>query len=219
MSTNQKPLVSIIIPCFNAEATVRSTMDDIFNQTYQPIEVIAVNDGSTDRTAEILETYSHRIMTIHQPNAGAAAARNTGFARSRGVYLLFCDADTRLSKNMIEKMLDTLVTHPEASYCYSNFKFGVHTFDLFPFDPERLRRENYISTMSLIRREAFIGFDEKLQRFQDWDLWKRMLDRGLTGVWCPERLFSGPMGGGISKFSWNNIWHLVLNRLNRPGSR
>jgi hypothetical protein len=69
--------------------------------------------------------------------------------------------------------------------------------------------------MSLIRREKFIGFTEALTRFQDWDLWKRMLDSGMTGVWHPERLFSSPMRGGISKFSLKNILILIKNRLKK----
>lgn len=194
-----KPLVSIIIPCYQAEKTLQQTLDDIYRQTYQPLEVIAVNDGSTDGTPTLLEKAQGRICWINQKNSGASAARNQGFKHAHGAYVLFCDADVRLKPTMIASMVETLEQHPEASYCYSNFKFGFHTFDLFPFDPDRLRRENYISTMSLIRRQDFIGFDESLSRLQDWDLWKRMLDRGAIGVWVNQRLFSSPMRrSGIS---------------------
>jgi glycosyltransferase involved in cell wall biosynthesis len=212
---DNQDLISIIIPCYNSARTITGMLQDILGQSYRPTEIIAVNDGSTDGTLKILNAFSDRIKIFSQPNHGAPAARNFGFSQSRGQYVLFCDADVRLSDKMLEKMHTTLRRSPQAAYCYSNFKFGPHTFDLFPFDPARLRRENYISTMSLLRREAFIGFDENLKRFQDWDLWKRMLDRGLIGVWHPERLFSGPMGGGISKFSWKNIAKLVLNRVKR----
>lgn len=211
MSNNN--LVSVIIPCYQCEKSVEDTLRDIYNQTYKNLEVIAVNDGSTDQTLNVLRKFSNKLMIINQENSGAAKARNVGFKKSKGDYLLFCDSDVRLKKKMIEKMLTTLKNNPNKSYCYSNFKFGIHTFDLFPFDAEKLKKENYISTMSLIRRNHFIGFNEELKRFQDWDLWKRMLDQGHEGVWFPERLFSSPIGGGISSYNLINFIKIIKRRL------
>ncbi|MCH7491992.1 glycosyltransferase family 2 protein [Patescibacteria group bacterium] len=209
-----KDLISIIIPCYQAAKTLDKTLNDIYNQTYEPIEIIAVNDGSTDKTGEILDQHQDRILVIDQDNNGAPAARNAGFERSKGEYILFCDADVRLNPRMIELMHQTLLNNPDKAYCYSNFKFGVHTFDLFPFDPERLEKENYISTMSLIRRENFIGFDENLSKFQDWDLWKRMLRKNYYGVWHPERLFSSPINkGGISGYSLIGLLKIIYRKL------
>ncbi|MFA5134669.1 MAG: glycosyltransferase family A protein [Patescibacteria group bacterium] len=208
------PLVSVIVPCYNAHRTLESTLNDIFYQTYNNIEIIAVNDGSTDATHTILERHSKKLTILNQENKGAPAARNAGFKISKGIYILFCDSDVHLHTDMVERMVETLESNPDASYCYSSFKFGPHTFDLFPFDPERLRKENYISTMSMIRREAFLGFDEEISRFQDWDLWKRMLDRGMHGIWYPGRLFEAPLTGtGISKFSVAKILKLGFRKL------
>ncbi len=206
-------LVSIIIPCYQAKKTLEKTIRDIFLQTYKNLEIIAVNDGSTDTTASILKKYGDKITIIKQNNQGAAAARNNGFSISHGDFILFCDADVRLKTSMVEKMLTTLVTNPNKAYCYCNFKFGFHTFDLFPFDGSKLMKENYISTMSLIRRECFIGFNENLSRYQDWDLWKRMYKHGYEGVWCPERLFSAPMRGGISSYSITNIIKILYRKI------
>lgn len=209
-----KPLVSIIIPCYQAEKTLKRTLDDLCAQDYTPIELIAVDDGSTDDTSAILQTYGTSVRMIRQKNAGAPAARNHGFRQSRGAYVFFCDADVRSVPYMISRLVQTLESHSEAAYAYCNFKFGIHTFDLFPFNPERLRRENYISTMSLIRRQDFIGFDESLTRYQDWDLWKRMLDQGKRGVWCNERLFRAPLRlNGISRFSMRSFYRIVTRRL------
>lgn len=210
---NHEPLISVIIPCYQAEKTLRATLADLFNQTHKQIEIITVNDGSTDKTADVLQKYQGSLFSISQENRGAAAARNNGFRSSKGEYVLFCDADVRLQPTMLAKMLDTLQRHPDKAYCYCNFKFGLHTFDLFPFDAERLKKENYISTMSLIRREKFIGFDENLNRYQDWDLWKRMLEKGDTGVWCPERLFETSIGGGISRLSLRNVLTVLKRKL------
>lgn len=210
----EQVLVSIIIPCYQAEKTVSQTLEDIFKQTYKNIEIIAVDDGSTDSTGRILQKYHNQIKIIKTENQGASAARNKGFSESNGGYILFCDADVKLKNDMIEKMLATLLNNPDKAYCYSNFKFGPHTFDLFEFNPERLKEENYISTMSLIVRNKFIGFDEKLNRFQDWDLWKRMLDKGYEGIWHPERLFEAPLNSqGISKLNLRNIYRLFKRKI------
>ncbi|MBI5038047.1 MAG: glycosyltransferase family 2 protein [Candidatus Kerfeldbacteria bacterium] len=207
-------LISIIIPCYQAADTIEKTLDSIFKQTYPFLEVIAVDDGSTDQTLLVLKKYQNKITIIYQKNLGASAARNAGFKVSKGEYVLFCDADVVLTNTMISDMLSELSRNPRSAYCYSNFKFGFHTFDLFPFDANRLKKENYISTMSLIRRERFIGFDESLYKFQDWDLWKRMLERGDTGCWVNKRLFYAPMrAGGISSYSLTNIIKLIFRKI------
>ncbi len=209
-----KPLVSVIIPCYQSAKTIARTIHGVLAQDYDPIEVIVVNDGSTDNTAEILSSFADRVTVLSQANAGAAAARNAGFAVSHGEYVFFCDADVQPKPYIISRLVQTLSAHPEAAYCYCNFRFGIHTFDLFPFDAERLRKENYISTMSLIRRRDFIGFDESLKRYQDWDLWKRMLDDDKVGVWHNERLFSAPLQRqGISGFSLGSAIRILLRRI------
>ncbi|MFA6098458.1 MAG: glycosyltransferase family A protein [Patescibacteria group bacterium] len=213
---NKIPLVSIIIPCYQSEKTLMATLLDIFNQTYKNLEVIAVDDGSTDKTQEILSNFKDKLLIIKQKNSGAAVARNRGFDISKGEFILFCDSDVRLKNDMVEKMANTLQSNPDKAYCYSNFRFGVHTFDLFPFNGEKLLKQNYISTMSLIRRSKFIYFDENLKRFQDWDLWKRMYKKGSEGIWFPERLFSAPLNtGGISKFNLTNIIKLLINKFKK----
>ncbi len=195
----KKPLVSVIIPCYQAESTIRRTLQSIQAQSYSHIDIIAVNDGSTDRTIDILRSFSN-LTVIQQSNAGSSAARNAGAATAKGKYLFFCDADVVLHPRAIDTMVKTLETHADASYCYANFRFGWRTFSLFEFDPDRLRRENYISTMSLIRKEHFPGFDPSLKRLQDWDLWLTMLEHGHTGIWYPGYLFSTPLrSGGISQ--------------------
>lgn len=206
-------LVSIVVPAHNAEATLGQSLDGVLRQTYRPTEVIVVDDGSTDQTASILEHYALRMAIIRQEHRGAAAARNRGFDASKGEYVFFCDADVTLEPTALEEMVRTLELHPEAAYCYPSFRFGWHTFDLFDFDAERLRRENYISTMALIRREAFLRFDERLTRFQDWDLWKRMLANEQRGIWLPKRLFFAPLRGGMSRDSPRDFLKLLRHWL------
>jgi hypothetical protein len=113
-----------------------------------------------------------------------------GFERSTGSLLLFCDADVMAEPTMLAEFQKALEIHPEASYAYSSFYWGRKRFPSRPFDPEALRDNNYVNTMSLIRREHFPGFDLSLKRFQDWDLWLTMLEQGRTGTLVDAFLFT-----------------------------
>ncbi len=193
------PVISIIIPSYQHAKELPLCLESIFAQTFADFEVIVVNDGSTDGTEEALRPFMSRIAYVVQENRGGNAARNRGAAEARGEFLLFCDADVIMRADMLAKMVETLRQHHEASYAYSSFKFGWKKFRLWPFDAARLRKMNYVHTTSLIRREHFPGFDEKIRRLQDWDLWLTMLEQGHVGVWIPEYLFKClPHAGGIS---------------------
>jgi glycosyltransferase involved in cell wall biosynthesis len=206
--------ISVIIPCYNHAPTVGRCLESVFAQTHRDLEVIVVDDGSTDDLASALAPFKGRLTLIRQENRGGPAARNRGFAASTGEFVLFCDADIVWEKDAFERMAAALETHPEAAYAYGSFRFGWKTFRLWPFDAERLKRHNYIHTGSLIRREAFPGFDESLKRFQDWDLWLTMLERGLTGVWVPRLLCRViTLRGGISSWLPSFVYRLPWKRL------
>ncbi|MEK7570469.1 MAG: glycosyltransferase, partial [Patescibacteria group bacterium] len=175
-----KVQVDVVVPAFNASKTIHQTLTSLQAQTLKPTHIVVVDDGSKDDTSEIAKKFS--VQLIRQENKGAPSARNAGFAKTTGDFVLYCDADVQLQPTMLENMVRALLLHPEAGYAYCDFKFGWHTFDLFDFDGERLLKGNYISTMSLLRREHCIGFDESLKRYQDWDLWKRLLAKGVRGV-------------------------------------
>ncbi|MEY4744187.1 MAG: hypothetical protein RL272_132 [Candidatus Parcubacteria bacterium] len=195
----RKPAISVIIPSYQHAAEIPLCLESILAQSFTDYEVIVVNDGSTDGTREALAPFLARIDYVEQENRGGNAARNRGFREARGDFLLFCDADVIMRRDMLETMLAALREHPEASYVYSSFKFGWKKFRLWPFDAAKLRKMNYIHTTSLIRREHFPGFDEKIKRLQDWDLWLTMLEQGRVGRWIPDYLFQClPHKGGIS---------------------
>lgn len=209
------PKISVIIPTYQHGDTIETCLLSIFNQTFKNFEIIVVNDGSTDNTAQILEKYRDRIRIINQENRGAPAARNRGFKESSGEFLLFCDADVTAKPEMLQKLLEALEKHPENSYAYSSFKFGWKIFKSQKFDSNALRKTNYITAISLIRREHFPDWDESVKKFQDWDLWLTMLEHGHTGVWVPEILFTAKMRRtGIShwlpsfvhKIPWERIY-------------
>lgn len=100
-----QPLISVIVPVYNVEAFVERSLRSIIGQTYANLEIIVVNDGSTDRSFEICKKIAkedRRIFLLEQENQGLSAARNTGIARSKGEYIMFVDSDDWLSPNMIE---------------------------------------------------------------------------------------------------------------------
>ena len=202
-------MVSIIIPVYNQADKIKKTLESIAKQSYQNYEVIIVNDGSKDNLEEVCAAYlkkletNNRYLFLNQAsNQGAPAARNRGFQESRGEYLLFCDADAVLDPQALEYMIAYLDSNPSASYAYSSFLWGKKMFKLTNFDPDKLRRQPYIHTMSLIKRADYpaSGWDENIKKFQDWDLWLTMLAEGKIGVFIPQVLFKIAPGGTIS--SW-----------------
>lgn len=206
--------ISVIIPCYQHAGTIGRCLASVFGQTHAELEVIVVDDGSTDGLEAAVAPFRDRLTFIRQENRGGPAARNRGFAASAGEAVIFCDADIILKPEALEKMLRALEERPEAAFAYSSFKFGWKKFRLWPFDAARLKKMNYIHTTSLIRRERFPGFDESLRRFQDWDLWLTIVEKGGSGVWIPETLFSvTPRRGGISEwlpsFVYRIPWRLL----------
>jgi glycosyltransferase involved in cell wall biosynthesis len=191
-------------------------LDSVFAQTLPATEIIVVNDGSTDKTLQILEAYKDRIIVVNQENQGGNAARNNGFAASTGERIIFCDADVVMQPQMLEKMSGILDRHPEVSYVYCRFRFGWKEFPSFPFSGERLKRMNFIHTTSLIRRADFPGFDPAIKRFQDWDVWLSLLEQGKIGMYIPEELFriiEGRGRKGISQWRPSFLHQINWGRL------
>ncbi|EMR14352.1 family 2 glycosyl transferase [Methylophaga lonarensis MPL] len=115
------PLVSIVIPCYNRERYITDALNSALNQTYSNIEIIVVDDGSTDKTLEVLSGYADKIQIISQTNKGVSAARNAGFYASKGDYVVFLDSDDWMSDDLVEKHVQTAKIFPEVDiYCSDN---------------------------------------------------------------------------------------------------
>ena len=111
---NNPPCVSIIIPTYNVESYIRDCLDSVLAQTMQDIEIIIIDDGSTDRSGLIANEYStldERILVISQSNQGLPSARNRGIERASGTYLCFVDPDDIIDRNMLRILKDTSTTH------------------------------------------------------------------------------------------------------------
>ncbi len=209
-------MISIIIPVYNQASKLIKTLESIAYQTLTDYEVIIVNDGSRDQVEKIFANYYQKLKTDHQylflnqEHRGAPAARNHGYQRAHGDYLFFCDADAILKREALEMMLKTLIEHPEASYVYPSFYWGRKLFKVGEFNPDRLRTAPGIHTMALIRRADFPvdAWDEKIKKFQDWDLWLTMLEQGKSGFWLNQVLFKISPGGTISSWLPSIIYKL-----------
>lgn len=185
-------LVSVVIPTYNAEAFLTQTLNSALAQTYKPIEIIVVDDGSTDGTRRILETYRGRIQIVLQTNKGAGTARNTGIAKSHGKYIAFLDADDQWESTKLSCQVAAMEKDAEAGVCYTD---GIYydgkevvlvshaafrrAYSGWVFDP--LFIENFIITSSvMVRRNCLeiVGcFNPEYLNAQDYDLWIRLAKR------------------------------------------
>jgi glycosyltransferase involved in cell wall biosynthesis len=113
-STNEQPLVSIIVPTYNYASYVEKAIQSCLNQTYKPLEIIVVDDGSTDGTAELIaRKFDSRVEYIYQDNRGVSAARNAGLEQARGEFVTFLDADDFLTEDAVELRLKPMVNDQE----------------------------------------------------------------------------------------------------------
>lgn len=182
-----EPLVSIIIPCFNHGAFVTECVDSVLNQTYQNIEIIIVNDGSTDEdTINVLcKIQQPLIQIIHQENTGPGIARNNAIKIAKGKYFVPLDCDDLIEKNTINDCVKILEEKNRVGVVYGNCRYYGNEKKMLKQEPINLIRilnYNTVALCSVIRTEAFLstgGFDEFLNRkgLEDWDLWLMMLEK------------------------------------------
>ncbi len=187
--------VSVVIATFNHARFLPAALDSALAQTLAGVEVIVVDDGSTDDTPAVLSRYARRVRVIRQANRGLAAARNAGLAVARGTYVSFLDADdvvmpTKLAEQMAlleaaaptvgwtycDVLIETVATGHEMR-ASERFGYGGRSLDgwLFP----ELIHGNFIPAIApLIRRAALDsaggGFNDRLTALEDWDLWLRL---------------------------------------------
>ncbi len=193
--------VSVIIPTYNYGTYVRGAIDSALRQRVPDVEIIVVDDGSTDGTADILDPYEDRIKYIYQKNAGLSAARNTGIANSTGEFIDFLDADDMLGPGSLGLQLDYLDRHPEVYIAVCRNRLFELTFQNGhprPFGSWRLFQGNLDLHLCyfnigpphafLSRRKAIIEtgcFDTKLRACEDYDFWLRAAVRGFIPHYNP----------------------------------
>jgi len=123
-------IVSVIIPSYNCARYVEEAIESVLNQTYNYLEIIVVDDGSTDNTREVLKEYigNGQIKYVYQENQGPGAARNTGIKCAKGDYIAFLDSDDTLTENSIEKRMNLIIRSPEVGLVFSDYYYEKYEF-------------------------------------------------------------------------------------------
>jgi glycosyltransferase involved in cell wall biosynthesis len=193
--TPGQPHVSIIIPCHNYGRFLAEAIESALAQTHAPLEVIVIDDGSTDDSYEVASRFVPTVEALTQPNAGLVAVLNRGLREAAGEYFVILSADDVLRPSYVETLLTALLWQPGAAYAYSAMEyFGSRTgvFPAKPFSPALLLAGNYINATALTRRAdalAVGGFHPNPRNaWEDWDIWLRLLEAGKYGVAVPEPL-------------------------------
>lgn len=189
------PKVSVVIPTFNRCELVQLAIDSVLSQTFQDLEIIVVDDGSTDGTDQALQKYGSQIKYVFQDNAGESVAREQGVALSSGEYIAFLDSDDIWLPEKLARQIDVLITHPRVGfvYCWAYMidSRGSHLprpplgYGLNPsvMTLGQLLENNYIvapGSSLVIRREVYDaahGYDQMIQFAEDWDLCLRLAVR------------------------------------------
>jgi glycosyltransferase involved in cell wall biosynthesis len=176
------PLVSVVVPCFNQARYLGEAIDSALRQTYPHVEILVVDDGSTDETSRVAASFPG-VACLRQPNAGTAAARNHGLRESRGAIVIFLDADDRLTPDAVARGVDYLERHPDVAFVSGHVRLMqadgapdvVPVHDHEPAGYAALLRANYIWTPGIVayRRavlDALGGFDAGAGGSADYDL-------------------------------------------------
>jgi glycosyltransferase involved in cell wall biosynthesis len=191
-NTNYMPLVSVVIPTYNRPQYVTQAIDSVLNQTYPNIEVLVINDGSTDNTLDVLASYKDRIRIVTKQNAGLSAARNTGIRESRGELIAFLDDDDRWLPHKLTVQAP-LFADPKVNLVHTAGHFfdesnGWENIQFFgDVDFHDVLDMKIIYVQSVIARKTVfddIGFfDEALRSCEDVDMWLRISSKyRMTGI-------------------------------------
>ena len=196
-----KDLVSVVLPVYNGEDLVEESIRSILEQTYRSLELIIVDDGSTDRTPELVDAWAAkdpRIVVIHKKNGKLPRALNSGFSRANGEFLTWTSADNNMHPDFLEKLVGYMQQNPEQAMCYANIRAingdgdpitknnwysrGEHGGNVYlPDAVLRLNTyaENTVGAAFMYRRAVptlIGGYDPLLYTVEDYDYWMRIND-------------------------------------------
>ena len=199
---NNSPLVSIIIPSYNYERFVGEAIESALRQTHTAVEVIVVDDGSTDGSRAVITSFGTRIKKVFQENLGLPSARNSGIRTAGGEYLLFLDADDWLLPGAAADLLQGFSLFPEAGVVFGNAtltdedgrELGRHSAGTGGVSYQDLLCGNPILVSEALVRKSILAssglFNPDLRQCEDYDLWLRIsrafpiihLDRTVTRI-------------------------------------
>ena len=219
-ANKQKPLISVIIPVFNGEKFISEAIDSILQQHYHPLEIIVVNDGSTDETKQILTPYLHTIRYIEKENAGVATARNVGVKAASGLFMAFLDADDIWHPEKLNHHLGEFDRYNDLDISLGLTISGEDNLEEsfnWEFGEQQAGFQLLLGS-SLIRKSAFekVGlFDEELELGEDTDWFFRAREQSLKIAICEKvLLFQRKHAGNITnnKLKFNFYVFKVLKK-------
>jgi glycosyltransferase involved in cell wall biosynthesis len=190
------PLISCVVPVFNGERYLGEALDSILAQTYRSIEIIVIDDGSTDGTGELVARYGDRIRYFRQNNEGAPTARNAGLIAARGLFVAFLDSDDLWHPHKLERQMARFEARPELDLCVTH----LQRFWIPELETERKRFQDhrlaevlpgYITQTLLARRNVFdsVGNFNTSRRVGDpMDWFLRAAEQGVVMELLPDLL-------------------------------
>lgn len=234
MSDKKLPLVSVIITNYNYAQYVGEAIESVSNQTYKNLEIIVIDDGSTDDSLDELGVYQSKIRIVTRENRGIVYTRNEGIDLSKGEFICFLDADDYLDKDYIEKTVNCAMKN-KSDVVYTNFKkFGVETekSDFPEYNLEELKNHNYIHISSLVRKSALsdIRFDEELsgKSHEDWDFFLSLGSRDATMKLCKDVFLNyrihntgrnNMMTSDEERLKYTSVYSYIIKKHVRAGHR
>ncbi|MQA75265.1 MAG: glycosyltransferase [Solirubrobacterales bacterium] len=207
-----RPRVSVIVPLYNHGDHVRSALDSVERNRYRDLELIVVDDASTDLGGDVAQAWMAEhdhlpaLLLRHPVNRGLPATRNAAIERARGELVLPLDSDNELFANCLERLVAALDADPGAAFAYGMLQ-GVGTegpetiFGYYGWEPERLTYDNYIDALALTRRGVFdqvggYSTEAELHGWEDYDLWCTLAERGMRGAHVREFVARYRIGAG-----------------------
>jgi len=193
MSESRSPLISVIVPVYNRERYVAEAIDSILAQDYRPLEIIVVDDGSTDRTPEIVQSYGDKLIYLCQENQGVSAARNSGVDYAHGEFLAFLDSDDTWVANKLSMQMSILEDSPDLDIVYGHSEqfFSPEVDESFKRKtriPQKIMAAQ-ISCSMLVRASSFkaVGpYDAAFRAGCDIDWYARSQELGLKNHMMSE---------------------------------
>ena len=204
MTTNMFPLVSVIVTCFNHENYIAECINSIVLQTYTNIELIVIDDGSKDRSLEIIQALGkeHGFYFEHQENQGVCAALNKGIQLAKGEYICACDSDDKFDITKIAKQVEFMQKNPQYGCCYTNKIFFDNDNNEkienagkrrsgWLFEPLIMGEFSIPFSSHMLHRNVYdeVGLYDQSLKIQDWDMFLRIAKRFEIGFLNEDLLY------------------------------
>lgn len=217
-------LVSIIVPVYNMQDYLVETMESLIACTYSPLEIVVYNDGSTDKSFDILKEYAEkdsRIRLCSDKNSGVCATRNKAIREANGEYILPFDADNILVQGYVDQAVEILEKNKDVKVVGCRIEMFGEKSGMMPlkkYSKHLLARKNMIDNCSMFRRDDWMktrGYSETIQGWEDWDMWIEMLKTGGEYIQLPITGFKYRVREGSRRLSTRNKKNSVIASINK----